>query len=1506
MLIRLLKYILRILAGTLLGLYVLLLILVDTPWVQRRLSTLAAQELSQLLQTEVSINAIQLGLFNRIVLKDVVLKDQSSQQLLHVTRLAAQFEIAPLLQQRIVVNSLQLYDFEADLYQENPHTTPNYQFLLDALASKDTVQTNTPLNLRLNTVLVRRGDLSYHVASAPHTPDQFNPQHIAITNLFATLSIKALQSDSINASIRRLSFDEQSGFSLQKLSTKLIANKQQLQVSRLSVELPHTQVNIDSLIARYDSLPNLFQLTPTTTYQASINGHLVLADVAPFVPQLSHFQSPIQLHINAAGVGKSIHCSLLHLSTYEGLSLKAKGQLTQWDQPEHAKLSGEISEFSLTKEGAQSLFANLDQPLPPPVARMGEIYFHGNATGLLNQLSLHGLLQTDAGAIMGEMRLEKNHEGKNSYSGQITAHELDMGHLLGQPEQMGNASFELSLNGCNYQQEYPEAALKGVINSFEYNHYTYQNITLEGLLKQGGFSGSIALHDPNGTIQLEGKIQNRQAIPNYQLTLAVKEFCPDRLNLSDNHPDMEFSFNLASQFRGNSIDNLVGQLSIDSLLVRQANAPYYAMQQLTLQASQEGDKKEIRIESPFMKGRITGNYNYTTLPQSILETLGNYLPALIEQPRAKRTVQSNSTSQSNTTQSNATIERPQRGAGSNDIDLDLQISSTEILSKLLNLPVELHTPAHLSGYFYESQQQVAIKAYLPQFTYAKTRYESSTLLIDNLSNQVSCNLRSSILLKSGAMLNLSLQAAGKENQLHTVINWWNNTQNTYGGKVMANASFQKEEKKRAPLKSQIEILPSQIVLNDTTWNLHPSHITIDSSRIAINNFLLEHQEQYLRINGKLTPNSTDTCSIQLNKINVGYVLDLVQFRDVAFDGYASGKVTLTQKEGKPDMRTELKVANFSMNKSLLGDAHIKAFWDNKPGDIVIQADIAEKNLSTTRVRGYVSPVRQKLDLRIAADRTHLGLITPFVEGIVSEIDGRVSGNIRLFGPLKELDLEGAVEANLDTKIDVLNTYFQIRQDSVRLQSGQITFDNILLLDRQGQSGRLTGGLYHNKLKELRYNFQVTPQNMLLYNTTTPDDLPFYGKVYATGRVQIAGGEEGMEVTANLRTEPHTDFTYSEGVITEATNSQFITFQDKTPQRIQDQIETELYHPLNAKQQQQQTGTPLDLRINLMVEATPSATMRVITDPLSGDNITATGSGNIQVNFHSKGDLRMFGNYTIQSGVYKLSIQEIIRKDFILNPGGTIRFTGDPYYANLNLQAAYAVNSASLRDLGMGIQTTQGGQSSIRVNCLMNLTGNLANPNIKFDLELPTVSNEDRELIRSVTQTEEQMNTQIIYLLTIGKFYAFDYANSGQSSNATSSLAFSTLSGQLNNMLSSLLENKNWDVGANFSTGEKGWSDVEAQAMLSGRLFNDRLLLNGQFGYRENTVTNNNFMGDFEAIYLLEKRGEWRLKGYSKTNERFYMKSTLTTQGIGVMYKKDFDEWSTLFNWIPWRKREKKK
>lgn len=1473
------KYTVRILLGTLLGVYLGIIVLLNIPYVQGKLSVFVAKELKTILNTEVSVGRIDMGLLNRIIVEDVQLHDRRNEELLKVTRLSARFEFLPLLKGKVTISSVQLFGFTVNMNRETPESVPNFQFVLDAFASKDTVKTESNLDLRINSVLIRRGRIAYDVLSEPETPGKFNANHLSIRNLAATLSLKALRSDSLNAAIRRISFDEQSGFSLQKMSVKVTANNHRLDIKDFGVELAHTTLKVDSLTLKYDSLPELPKMAENVTYDGSLKAMVVLKDIAPFVPALSRFEEPLDLRMEFSGHGQNLDCPSLRLTNNHGLMIMGETALSNWDAGMDMYIYGKLANLTMNKEGMDFLMTNLTGKVPPIVQRLEYVRFNGEAAGYLHDLTVTGLFHTGVGAVKADVMMSIDEESKSrTSSGNVASEGLDLGKLLNQEKKLGLVDFNVKLKGFNYKNHYPESYIKGVVSSFEYSQYQYENIMLDGVYKDGGFNGKLSMDDENGSVQIDGNFNIAKEVPDFNLKAAIRNLRPHDLHLSDKYEDADISLNLMADFTGKSIDDMNGRISLDSLQLNAPDGGDYFLDNLTITAGQVSEGKELRVNSSFMTAVVRGEYSHHTIPASVIQTVQRYIPSLLS-------IKDN-------------MPDPH-----NNFKFDIRLESAEVFSKLFQIPLELHLPVSIGGYFNDGEEKLHVEGYFPDFKYNGTHYDSGVLLCENPSDQFKCSLRGAMLMKSGAMLNLSVEANAKDDRLETTVNWGNNTNVTYGGKFAANTRFFKTEGSRPILQADIDILPTRVVLNDTVWNIHPSHIAVDSGRVFIDNFLFEHKDQYLRVDGRLTPKETDSCRVDLKNIKLDYVLDIVQFDDVLFGGLVTGKVDLKSVMKDPVMQTRLNVHNFSLNHSLLGEADITGVWDKELGGVRLDAKIAEQGISATHVTGYVSPKLKGLDLLIHADSTNVGFLQPFIDGIFSDINGRVNGHVRLYGDFKHLDLEGEVRAKMDAKIDVLNTYFQIRDDSIHISSGSLDFRNVRVYDREGHDGLVNGYLHHTKLKNLMYHFNIHGNNLLMYDTREAGEMPFYGRVYGTGNVVLNGGNNAMTVDASLTTGNNTSFTYITGVTTEAASNQFITFVDKTPKRIHDNVETNLYHHSNVQKDKEEEGPPMDLRINTLIDATPSATMKIIMDPVAGDNITATGNGNLQVNYFNKGDFRMFGRYVIDQGLYKLSMQEVIRKDFTLQSGGTVTFTGDPYQANLDVQAVYTVNSASLSDLVADPSRNQG---TIKVNCLMNLTGSLSNPDIKFDLELPTVREEDRELVRSVTSTEEQMNTQIIYLLGIGKFYTYDYTNNDQSSNAASSLAFSTLSGQLNNMLSQWMDNKNWNIGANLSTGEKGWTDVEAEAMLSGRLLNNRLMINGNFGYKENVMANTNFVGDFEAIWLLTKNGDFRLRGYNQTNDRYFTKSTLTTQGVGIMYKKDFNKWDDLFRWFLWFRPKKDK
>jgi hypothetical protein len=211
---------------------------------------------------------------------------------------------------------------------------------------------------------------------------------------------------------------------------------------------------------------------------------------------------------------------------------------------------------------------------------------------------------------------------------------------------------------------------------------------------------------------------------------------------------------------------------------------------------------------------------------------------------------------------------------------------------------------------------------------------------------------------------------------------------------------------------------------------------------------------------------------------------------------------------------------------------------------------------------------------------------------------------------------------------------------------------------------------------------------------------------------------------------------------------------------------------------------------------------------------------------------------------------------------------------------------------------------------MNITGQPRAPQVDFDLDMPNVNTDEKQMVRAIINSEDEMNQQVIYLLAVGRFYPQQANNAdgeqqgpSKTSLAMQSLLSGTISGQINSMLGQIIKSNNWNFGANISTGDEGWNNAEYEGLVSGRMLNNRLLINGQFGYRDNVNTaTSSFIGDFDIRYLLFPNGNLALKVYNQTNDRYFTRSSLNTQGIGLIMKKDFNGWNDLFN----IKKKKKK
>ncbi len=257
------------------------------------------------------------------------------------------------------------------------------------------------------------------------------------------------------------------------------------------------------------------------------------------------------------------------------------------------------------------------------------------------------------------------------------------------------------------------------------------------------------------------------------------------------------------------------------------------------------------------------------------------------------------------------------------------------------------------------------------------------------------------------------------------------------------------------------------------------------------------------------------------------------------------------------------------------------------------------------------------------------------------------------------------------------------------------------------------------------------------------------------------------------------------------------------------------------------------------------------------------------------------------GDYNFSLQDLILKNFKIQEGSSISFNGDPLEGLLDITAAYRVNT-NLTDLDRSFTSDPDlNRTSVPVDALLKVRGDIHSPEIKFDIKLPTVTSEVERKVRSIISTEDMMNRQVIYLLALNRFYTPEYMGAEQGGELAS-VASSTLSSQIQNIVGSLTDK--FSVAPSFKSEKSDFSDMEVDVALSSSLFDNRLLINGNLGYRDRSTSQTTFIGDFDLEYLLSRDGRLRLKAYNHFNDAsYYLKSALTTQGIGIIYRKDFDD-----------------
>ena len=1456
-----LKHIINWTVWSLLALYLLVIGATHLPFCQDFIGKKIAQALSDKLGTYVNVGRVDIGLLNRIIIDDVSILDQQNKRMLDISRLSASIDLLPLSDGKIRISSAQLFGAHAKFYQKDSLSKPNFQFVLDSLASKDTTS-HTPFDLQVNTFIIRHSSVSYERQDAAKTPGLFNSQHLYVSDISAHILLKSLTDDSLNVQIKRLGFKEKSGIDVNRLALFLHADKKRAQLRDFLLEMPGSHLQIDSLDATYQ-WDEKGLVASSFLYGGTIdNSFITPSDLRAFHPSLKNFQRQIFLSTRFNGTHRHIDIPHLTIASEAGdINLSANGFIDSW-QDKTPAWNLNLNHLLLSETIIDFLHKNIEV-IPEEATRIGSLKLSGQFSGAHSgEMTARGTIVSGIGNA--DINLHKN--SNNQFEGTITTPQFDLRQLTGN-DSFGKIIADLTLTGQLRSWGMPDMNVNGKVSQFDYNGYPFSNINLNGNYASQGYKGQLLIDDPNIVASLEGDFLIGHNGQQHHLNLsgAIEHFVPQALGLSDQWGSAVFTGNIQADVTAKTLKNAIGTLRISNFSMTEEDQlqPYH-LDNLLLTSNIVDERRMLSLVSDFAKIDLQGDFELGTLPQSFINMIGTKLPTLPGLPKLSDNVHNNF------------IAR-------------LQVYKSDWLQRLLKVDVGIMQPATLDMRVNDNNRSFTLDSHLPAFTYNGSFYSNGEIHLSSPTDTLLCDV--SVTQGSGkSKLELNLQAKAVNNELDTRLRWRDGkTVNGLSGELNSITTLYRNLAEKP--EAHVRVQPSHIILNDTVWNVEPSDILYSENNLLIDHFNVHHQQQHITIDGRASKNPNDTLTVDLNEVEVSYILDLVNFDAVEFSGKASGTAAVTSIFDDFDGQASLDVHNFKFERGRMGTLHALVFWNKQKQQIDINAQAEDGPDIFTDIYGFISPIHNTIALNIDAHQTYVDFMHNFTHSFLSHITGHADGSLLLAGTLDEMNLTGELAVEGEATVTALNTTYQLHRDTVVFIPDEIELRGLPLTDRYGHRATLSGGIHHKHLTNLTFDLFVNADNLLAYDFRDFGDNNFYGTVFASGDVSIKGRPGEVVIDCNVTPQENTVFVYNASSPDAISNQEFIQWGSGSSQEVVGNLVT-----TDNDENEEEIDIPTDIYINFLVNCTPAATMRLLMDANTNDYINLNGNGTIRATFYNKGPFNMFGTYTVDHGTYGVTIQNIIKKNFTFNQGGTIVFGGDPYHAALNLQALHTVSGVSLSDLNIGNSFAS---NTIRVNCLMNITGQPESPQVDFDLEMPTVNADEQQMIRSVINGQQEMNQQVLYLLGIGRFYNRGMNNAttqqDQTTLAMQSLLSGTLSAQINTLLNTVIKNDNWNFGANITTGNEGWHNAEYEGLISGRMLNNRLLLNGQFGYRDNaTRATKSFIGDFDIQYLLFPNGNLSVKVYNMTNDRYFTKSSLNTQGIGLLMKKDFNGLGDLF------------
>ena len=1444
-----------------------MLILYTNASLQTRAAKYAAGWLSEKIHSKVRIDSLKITGLHTFEFKKLYVQDQAGDTLLLAPSLKIElldYHNLNLTNNSLFVQDLQLTGGEFYLHK-NKRGILNLDFLIDFFSSPSQHTNDTSaFMLRIKNIhLVNSHYRMENEEAEKKLPDSiFNPNDFDIRGINLNAKDFYLRNDSITANVSHLALNEKSGFRLLDLKTLLNIGDHHMTFSKLLIKTPNSTIG-DHYEMHYKSITGFDKFESTVTLVARLkNAHVASKDISYFASELKGMN--LRADISATGQGKLENLKIRNLIFHTAHDTYINGNLRLRGLPnlETTFMDLDLNKFSTSISDVKDLMKNSGlsssvKNIPAQLIPLGNVEYKGSFEGFYNDFVTRGTFKTALGNIISDINLKFISGKLPVYRGNINTDNFNLGKLLSEPV-LGNISVNANLRGSGFTEFAGKDTIDTQFRFIDFRGYRYHNILVKGSRIRKLFNGDIAVNDPNLGLLFKGSFDLDSALPSYDFKAKIGH--ADLRKLKFLKDSIEMQTQLEVNARGSNLTNLQGKILVSQTTLNR-NGTSFKFDSLALVALNNNGIRTVSVHSCILDGSVKGKYDLATFPSAVKAIFAQYVPSITGHDIVHSVSQ--------------------------NFEFNLNIFDADPILAIFAPEYRLSGTTTAQGKFNDVNGQFSVSGNIHELDIGAIEMKSISFEGENED-------------RKNIDLSISVDSVQSNHKiLASSINIFNNIRNDsllFNVKVSdVNAVNHLDLNGRlafADKVSNLSILPSELVLDRQKWSINNSFkIRFEKDITRVLDFSIHHNNESLSIDGPLSANPADTVKAVFVNFNIAAVNQILREDNVQLNGNLNGTAFLSAVTKKLSFQSNLGIDSLAVNKVYVGSLALVNSWNGDTKTIDFSGKIHRKLISVLDLEGVLglSDAKGNINATLKLNKAEAVILQPLVGDLISDLKGTISSDLHVSGTALSPILDGQIKLeNTEFTINYLKTHYRINDD-VNFKNGSIHIKSLLLTDPFYVPGRpaihtgyIDGDIDLTDISHPYFDAVVHTSNFLCLNTTEKDNDQYYGTAFASGNFSFVGPIKTMNIDISAITNKNTTFNVPLNRPGSVGNHDYISFVTHS-----DSIE------LVKKHKNLHSGVTLNFNLNI----TPEATVKLEFDKSIGDVISGAGSSDMNLQITPEGDFLMYGTYEIDHGDYLFTSANVLNKLFTVERGGSIRFTGEPLNAQLNLHADYQARTSikNLYEAANVVQTNAPAQlQSVLVACRINLEGNLSRPTFDFDLNFPNDPNITYDL-QTYLSSNEVVTTQSLLFLVSNQFNGKLIPSNGVAIMTSSAVQY------VSSQLSHLINNFSNRVDLNF----RSLSDVG----INYHVLNDKILFTGNLASTDlstNTAYNplaltrqTNVTGDVEVAYVVNKQRNLTLRTFYKSIPQDIHPvglglNSIYSPGLGLVYQKDFSSIGGMF------------